>query len=171
MFMRLNKQFNDISYSVGDMEVSYAGIIGYFGVKDVKTDLLKVIPESYRNAFSVSEMKIVDAVPPHTDSDVKTVINFYVQPSNYRTVFFKGNSPTYQVPNQTNGRVFYRENLVELESFVAQEGDAFCLDVTVPHAVDALDEMPKERVAICMSTDEYDFEQVCNMLCDSGYIN
>ena len=82
MFMKLNKQFNGISYSSRDMEVSYAGIIGYFSVNDLKVDLLKVIPESYRDAFSVSEMKIVDAVPPHTDSGVKTVINFYVRPSN-----------------------------------------------------------------------------------------
>jgi hypothetical protein len=169
MFMKLNKQFNGISYSAGDMEVSYAGIIGYFGVKDLKADLLKVIPESYRNAFSVSEMKIAGAVPPHTDSGVKTVINFYVRPSNYRTVFFKGDSPTYQVPNQTNGQMFYREKLVELEAFVAQEGDAFCLDVTVPHAVDLIGKIPEERVAICMSTDDYSFEQVCNMLCDTGY--
>jgi hypothetical protein len=171
MFMKLNKQFNGISYSSRDMEVSYAGIIGYFSVNDLKVDLLKVIPESYRDAFSVSEMKIVDAVPPHTDSGVKTVINFYVRPSNYRTVFFKGDSPTYQVPNQTNGQMFYRENLTELESFVAQEGDAFCLDVTVPHAVDSLNDVPKERIAICISTGEYDFEQVCNMLCDTGYIH
>jgi hypothetical protein len=67
--------------------------------------------------------------------------------------------------------MFYRENLIELESFMAQEGDAFCLDVTVPHAVDLLSDVPKERVAICMSTNEYDFEQVCNMLCDTGYIH
>jgi hypothetical protein len=169
-FVKLNQKFSNIQYAEGgDMEVSYAGIIGYFNVKDLKADVFKVIPKDYRNAFSVSEMKIIDAVPPHTDSDVKTVVNFYVRPSNYRTVFFKGDSPAYQIPNQTNGQMFYRENLVEVESFIAKEGDAFCLDVTVPHAVDVLDEVPKERIAICMSTDEYDFEQVCNMLCDTGY--
>jgi hypothetical protein len=170
MFMKLNKQFNGISYSAGDMEVSYAGIIGYFSVNDLKVDLLKVIPESYRNAFFMSEMKIVDSVPPHTDSDVKAVVNFYIQPNNYKTVFFGGNSPTYQVPNQTNGRVFYRENLVELDSFVAKDGEAFCLDVTTPHALDSLDDVPKERIALCLSTHDYDFDQVCNMLCDTGYI-
>jgi hypothetical protein len=152
------------------MEVSYAGIIGYFAIKDLNANLLKVIPEGYRDAFSVSEMKIVDSVPPHTDSDVKAVVNFYIQPNNYKTVFFGGNSPTYQVPNQTNGRVFYRENLVELDSFVAKDGEAFCLDVTTPHALDSLDDLPKERIALCLSTHDYDFEQVCNMLCDTGYI-
>jgi hypothetical protein len=170
MFMKLNRQFNGISYSVGDMEVSYAGIIGYFSVNDLKVDLFKVIPESYRSSFSVSEMKIVDSVPPHTDSDVKAVVNFYLQPNNYKTVFFGGNSPAYQVPNQTNGQVFYRENLVELDSFVAKNGEAFCLDVTTPHALDSLDDVPKERIALCLSTHDYDFDQVCNMLCDTGYI-
>jgi hypothetical protein len=152
------------------MELSYAGIICYFSVKNLKVDLFKVIPESYRNAFFMSEMKIVDSVPPHTDSDVKAVVNFYIQPSNYKTVFFGGNSPTYQVPNQTNGRVFYRENLVELDSFVAKDGEAFCLDVTTPHALDSLNDVPKERIALCLSTHDYDFDQVCNMLCDTGYI-
>jgi hypothetical protein len=115
-------------------------------------------------------MKIVGEVPPHTDSDVKTVVNFYIQPNNYKTVFFGGDSPTYQVPNQTNGQVFYRENLVELDSFVAKNGEAFCLDVTTPHALDSLDDVPKERIALCLSTHDYDFDQVCNMLCDTGYI-
>lgn len=170
MFVKLNRQFKDMTYSAGNMEVSYAGIIGYFDVKNLNVDLLKVIPEDYRDSFSVSEMKIVDSVPPHTDSDVKAVVNFYIQPNEYRTVFFGGNSPTYQVPNQTNGRVFYRENLVELDSFVAKDGEAFCLDVTTPHALDSLTEVPKERIALCLSTTDYDFEQVCNMLYDTGYI-
>lgn len=170
MFVKLNRQFKDMAYSVGNMEVSYAGIIGYFDVKDLTVDLLKVIPNGYKNAFSVSEMKIVDSVPPHTDSDVKAVVNFYIQPNNYKTIFFDGDSPSYQVPNQTNGRVFFRENLVELDSFVAKDGEAFCLDVTTPHALDSLDEVPKERIALCLSTHDYDFDQVCNMLYDTGYI-
>jgi len=169
-FVQLNRQFKDITYSPGDMEVSYAGIIGYFDIKDLTVDLLKVIPNSYKTAFSVSEMKIIDSVPPHTDSDVKAVVNFYIQPNNYKTVFFGGDSPTYQVPNQTNGQVFYREQLVELDSFVAEKGEAFCLDVTTPHALDSLSEVPKERIALCLSTHDYDFDQVCNMLCDTGYI-
>lgn len=170
MFVKLNRQFKDMTYSAGNMEVSYAGIIGYFEVKDLTADLLKVIPEGYKEAFSVSEMKIVDSVPPHTDSDVKAVVNFYIQPNEYRTVFFGGNSPSYQVPNQTNGKVFYREKLTELGSFIAQDGEAFCLDVTTPHALDSLNEVPKERIALCLSTPDYDFEQVCNMLYDTGYI-
>lgn len=170
MFVKLNRQFKDMTYSAGDMEVSYAGIIGYFAIKDLNADVLTVIPEEYKDAFSVSEMKIVDSVPPHTDSDVKTVVNFYIQPGNYKTVFFGGDSPSYQVPNQTNGKVFYREKLTELGSFVAQDGEAFCLDVTTPHAVDSLNEIPKERIALCLSTIDYDFEQVCNMLYDTGYI-
>lgn len=170
MFVKLNRQFKDMTYSAGNMEVSYAGIIGYFDVKDLTVDLLKVIPEPYQKDFSVSEMKIIDSVPPHTDSDVQAVVNFYIQPNNYKTVFFTGNSPSYQVPNQTNGQVFYREHLVELDSFVAEEGDAFCLDVTAPHALDSLNPVPQERIALCLSTHEYNFDQVCNMLYDTGYI-
>ena len=171
MFIKLNQKFNDISYLKGDVALSYEGIISYFYIDELKADLLQIVPSKYKDAFSVSEMKITGAVPPHTDSNVKTVINFYVKPSNYRTVFFSGESPSYQVLNQTNGRVFYRENLTELDSFVATEGDAFCLNVEQPHAVDALDATPTERIAICLSTNDYDFEQVCNMLCDTRYIH
>ena len=171
MFIKLNQKFNDIAYAKGDVALSYEGIISYFYVEGLKTDLLHVVPSKYKDAFSVSEMKITDAVPPHTDSNVKAVINFYLKPSNYRTVFFSGESPSYQVSNQTNGRVFYRKNLVELDSFVAQEGDAFCLNVEKPHAVDALDDTPTERIALSLSTNDYDFDQVCIMRCDNRYIH
>jgi hypothetical protein len=169
-FVKLNQKFPSIQYSEGGEAVSYGGIISYLELTSINRNLMDVIPEKYQDGFSLSLMKIVGEVPPHTDSDVKTVVNFYIQPNNYKTVFFGGDSPTYQVPNQTNGQVFYRENLVELDSFVAKNGEAFCLDVTTPHALDSLDDVPKERIALCLSTHDYDFDQVCNMLCDTGYI-
>jgi hypothetical protein len=116
-------------------------------------------------------MKVFDAVPPHTDSGVKTVINFYIKPNNYKTTFFNGLSASYQIENQTNGKIFDREGLIESSAFIAKDNEAYCLNVEIPHSVDFLGKMPKERTAVCISTNEYNFEQVCNMLCETKYIN
>lgn len=171
MFVQLNKQFPSLQYSEGAEAVSYGGIISYLELNSINRNLLDVIPKKYQSSFVVSLMKISGEVPPHTDSDVKTVINFYVQPGNYKTVFFDGVADSYQVKNQTNGRVYARDTLTEIASFVAKESDAFCLDVDKIHAVDSLDGNPTERLAVCLSTCDYDFEQVCNMLSDTKYIN
>ena len=171
MFVKLNTQFNDITYAKGSEVVAYGGIISYSDVDEINVELFNVIPEKYRPAFSLSIMEILGAVPPHTDSDVKTVVNFYLESGDYRTIFFGGRTESYQVKNQTDGEVFERDGLVELGSFVAKNGDVYCLDVDSIHAVDALHEDAGNRTAICLSTETYNFEQVCSMLHDSGYIN
>jgi hypothetical protein len=171
MFVKLNKQFDDITFCKGNEVVAYGGIISYSDVNNVNLDLFKVIPERYRSAFSLSIMDIIGEVPPHTDSDVKTVINFYLKCGEYKTIFFNGESDYYQVENQTDGKVFNRDELVESDSFVAKSGDAFCLDVKRIHAVDSINGKQELRSAVCLSTFDYDFEQVSNMLSDSGYIS
>jgi hypothetical protein len=171
MFIKLNKQFDNITYSKGGEFVSYGGIISYSEVEGINSELFNVVPEKYRSEFSLSVMEILGEVPPHTDSDVKTVVNFYLESGDYKTIFFSGKTASYQVKNQTDGEVFERDGLVEIGYFVAKNGDAYCLDVDSIHAVDALHEDAGNRTAICLSTENYNFEQVCNMLCDSGYIN
>lgn len=170
-FVKLNQKFPSIQYSEGGEAVSYGGIISYLELNSINLNLLDVIPERYQDGFSLSLMKISGEVPPHTDSDVKTVINFYVNSGNYKTVFFDGDATTYQIKNQTNGKMFLRDTLVENGSFIAFDDDAYCLNVEKPHAVDALDDSPTERVAVCISTCDYDFEQVCSMLNDTKYLN
>ena len=171
MFIKLNKPFNGITYSKGDEAVSYGGIISYSHLNDIGSSVYDVVPKRYQPYFSLFVMEILDAVPPHTDSEAKTVINFYVKSGNYKTVFFDGESESYQVANQTNGKVFNRDGLVEDGSFVAYDGDVFCLDVEKIHAVDSLDGKPENRVAICLSTGDFNFEQVCDMLYETRYIN
>jgi hypothetical protein len=171
MFVKLNRNFSNFQYSEGEEAISYGGVIKYLYLKDINQNLFNVVPQQYRDAFSLSLMKISGEVPPHTDSDAKTVINFYVKAGNYKTVFFTGSSPTYQVKNQTNGQVYIRDQLSEAGSFVAKDDDAFCLDVEKTHAVDSLDDNPTERIAICLSTGAYNFEQVSNMLADNKAIH
>lgn len=171
MFIKLNKQFPNILCAEGEEAVSYGGIISYLELNEINQDILQVVPKKYQSSFSLSLMKISGEVPPHTDSNVKAVINFYIKPGNYRTVFFDGVSPSYQIENQTNGRLFERDQLFESDYFIAKDSEAFCLNVERIHAVDSLDDNPTERVAVCLSTCDYDFKQVCSMLNDTKYVN
>lgn len=171
MFVKLNKQFDNITFTKGQEAISYGGIISYSYLDGVNSNLYEVIPEKYRPAFSLSVMEVIGEVPPHTDSDAKTVVNFYLRTGNYRTVFFKGESSSHQIDNQTNGRLFDRNGLVEAGSFIAREGDAFCLDVDKIHAVDSLGENPNSRIAVCLSTGDYKFDDVCDMLYRTGLLN
>jgi hypothetical protein len=171
MFLKLNKPFKNITYVKGSEFVSYGGIISYSDVGETNAELFDVVPEKYKNSFSLSLMEILSEVPPHTDSNVKTVINFYMNSGRYKTVFFDGDSDWYQVANQTNGKVFDRNGLVENGSFIAHDGDAFCMDVSKIHAVDSLDGNPETRIAVCLSTEDYNFEQVCDMLYETRCIN
>ena len=171
MFVKLNKSFSNIGYSEGEEAVSYGGIISYLRLKDFDKNILSIIPKKYQDLFSVSLMKINNNVPPHTDSNAKTVINFYIKSGNYKTAFYDGESETYQVKNQTNGKVFNKNGLQENCSFVAKDGDIYCLDVDKIHGVDCLDNDPTERVAVCISTDSFNFEQLCNILSEEKHID
>lgn len=54
-----------------------------------KERLYKVIPERYWKDFQVTRMSINSLLLPHVDNDFITTINFYYEPQNYRTIFFK----------------------------------------------------------------------------------
>jgi len=172
MFAKLKTNLGKLEYSQLDKQVDYGNVISYFNVELPKLDeVLGVIPEKYRNAFSMSVMKINAGVPAHTDSGIKTTINFYVKTPPCKTVFYKTPTKptTYQILNQTNGVLFDEKDLEEADSFVAQEGEVWCLDVTKPHAVQPLEDL-EERVAVTLATDTYYFQEVCSMLNDTGNI-
>jgi hypothetical protein len=171
MFIKLNKPFENLSYTKGDEAVSYGGIISYSHLNNIDFDVYSVIPKRYQPNFALTVMEILDAVPAHTDSNAKTVINFYVKSGSYKTVFLNGDAESYQVANQTNGKVFNRNSLIEDCSFIAHDGDAFCLNVEKIHAIDSLDNKPEIRVAVCLSTGDFNFEQVCDMLYETKCIN
>jgi hypothetical protein len=151
--------------------VSYGGRIKYSTV-DLTTDVLQAIPQHYRDKFLVSLMEINNNIPPHTDSNIKCTINFYIKSGNFETKFWKVKegvkTNTYKIKNQTNGSVFDISCLTFDDSFIALPGEAYLLDVTKPHSVTT--ESVSERVAICVQTDFFTFDEVKNMLVSTGYI-
>lgn len=168
MFARLNKTF-DIKYEQGEKQISYGGVISYYDAKLAVNDVLDVIPKRYQSDFYLSLMDIQGEVPPHTDSEITATINFYIEPGNYMTKFFrvKEDATVFQVENQTNGVVFDKKDLQHCGAFITNAGYAWLLDVTQPHSVEATKDITR-RKAICLATNKYSYEQVHDMLAETG---
>jgi hypothetical protein len=111
-------------------------------------------------------LKINGAVPPHTDSEVKTSINFYIKPGNYTTTFYtpEPRAVKRQIENQTNGYIFQPHELANRGSFVAKPGDAYLLGIDKVHDVQG----SGERTVLCLATDKHGFYDVLHMLVETG---
>jgi hypothetical protein len=168
MFRQLKPHKSNLDFTQGASQVAYGDVIEYFDAK-VSDEVLSIIPERHRQDFNVAIMRINNAVPPHTDSQINTVINFYIKTEPCRTKFFKvkPGATAYQVENQTNGVIFNEADLEFQQAFVASEGDAWCLNVSEVHSVEPIKDI-SERVAICISTGLHSFDKVCEMLEETG---
>ena len=173
-FLKLKRTIVIDDYTLGDVFLDYGGgkVMKYHKVLS-SVDFKQVLPEQYRDRFLVSGMEIFNNVPVHTDSRVKVGINFYIDPGEFETKFWriKDDDPTliYNVANQVqNGKVFRPEALEFVESFVAKPGDAYLLDISKPHSV--VSSNPSYRFAFVVQTNDYTFDDVANMLVETGYL-
>ena len=76
MFRILKKQFNNLDYTQGNKKIDFGDIITYYEAELTGGGIWFTIPSRYRSDFQLSLMKIGAPVPPHTDSEIKTSINF-----------------------------------------------------------------------------------------------
>jgi hypothetical protein len=175
-FVKLNKKFDVSNFTEISLRNEYAikgkGIVFYDIINYNRDLILSVIPERYRHDFSVLEMKINYNIPPHTDSYVSASINFYVKAIDCQTNFYNkaDDSLGVRMTAQTTGRTFSEENLEHSGSFIAESGDAWLLDVSSPHSVKNLSKMPVDRIALVLQSRKYNFDQVYDMLQETGYI-
>lgn len=168
MFRILKKQFSNLDYAQGDKQISFGDVISYYDAELAGGGVWFTIPLRYRSDFHLSLLKISGAVPPHTDSQVKTSINFYIEPGDYRTTFYtpEPKAVKRQIENQTNGYIFSQEDLANRGSFIAKPGDAYLLGIDRVHDVQG----SGERTLICLGTDKYDFYEVLHMLVETGNV-
>lgn len=166
MFRILKRQFNNLDYVQGGKQISYGDVITYYDAELAGGGVFYTIPLRYRQDFCLSLLKITGSVPPHTDSEVKTSINFYIEPGNYRTTFYtpEPKAVKRQIENQTNGYIFQPHELANRGSFVARPGDAYLLGVDRVHDVQG----DGERTLLCLATDKHDFYDVLHMLVETG---
>jgi hypothetical protein len=179
-FIKLNNNFVINHYELDKKFVQYGTIVDgifrgteyYTGKIDTYDHIISVIPEIYRELFSISILKITTkSVPPHTDSNIKSTINFYIKPGNCVTSFykFKESLPKkYQIENQTTGYIYNKDDLIETENFIALPNQAYLLDVTMPHSVYSLNNKFDNRIVVCIQSRECNFTQVAEMLKSTG---
>lgn len=157
-FCRLTSNFNIHDIEVKDEQMFFGENgqgIGYYHVDfPSKAELLNIIPKEYQQYFTITLMKVNIEVPPHTDSGIKSTINFYIETGDCTTQFYKfinDKAETKQVEGQSDGFIYDEKDLEKTNSFVAEPGTAWLLDVSIPHSVKPGNNF-KERLALAMSS-------------------
>lgn len=115
----------------------------------------KVLPVHLYDKFDILLMLIsYDNILPHTDSDIRTVINYYVKTSDAVTHFWKlksddGQDNTIKINNQTDGAIYPYEDLDHLYEFKAKDNDLWVLNVKQIHSVS---DSKDTRLAYCFQS-------------------
>jgi len=134
--------------------------------------LYSILPERYWNDFHLTVMTINRRIPPHTDTEIISTINFYIETENCETVFYKSkvdNPRTFQIENQTDGYIFMDEDLEPVASFIAKPNEIWLLDVKEIHSVEPLGDI-KLRKAVTLGSFKHDYNAVRAMLEETGCI-
>ena len=189
MFAKLNKTFPTPLYATLNELVSWAGINGR-GVQHKKIwspdgeQLYSVIPKEYWPDFELTVMTINGQLLPHVDNDLISAVNFYIDPGNYRTVFYKpkADAEYFQPKVEVSGTavpleeqigyveaVYQSDEVDEAGSFIADPGEAYLLDVREIHNVEPLGEVTIRKV-LALRTKKYDYDEVLAMLTQTGYV-
>lgn len=181
-FRKLNTKFIVDHYNKKGKKIEY-GLdtpIGFMGIKysyvhtTSDEELLRVIPENHRNNCTLSLMELNYKIPPHTDSDIEAIVNFYIKTDQCITQFYyppPASIETTQIGNQTDGAIFHEGHLKKSVRFMAQPGDAYLLDVSKPHSVIPTQTGLTDRKCICLQILYKSFDQAVEMLKETGYID
>lgn len=179
-FVKLTHNLNISDYVVNDTFVSYGFIHDtiFKGITYSKTNtsfkskIFSLIPEEYQHYYNISVMKINSNIPPHIDRTTTASINCYIKTGNCTTHFYKRKSeitepetPAWNSGTVQQGRIFSLNDLDEVDKFYANPGDIYLLDVSKPHLVKSPpDVVYVDRVAICLQTDKFNFNETMKLL-------
>lgn len=175
MFAKLQKSFEKPIYAITDSLKTFKGENGkgidYKKVWSPESEkVYKFLPERYWDDFHLTIMTIDCIIPPHTDTEIVTSINFYLQTESCKTTFYqtKNDTPkTIQIKNQTDGHIYFEEDLIEIGSFVAKDMEIWVLDVSKIHGVTG---DFKLRKALTLGTFVHKYEDVIKMLEETGNV-
>lgn len=140
--------------------------IRYYKINKEAEDFLKkqILSNDLSGKFNMYLMLInYDDIYPHTDSDIETVINYYIKTSNAITHFWKlkdNNSKSLKISNQTDGSVYPIESLDHCFDFKAKDNDIWLLNVKEIHSVVGSNDL---RVAFCFQS-KMIFEDILKLL-------
>lgn len=174
MYRKLKCKFDIKNYQIHEMKSCF--MKDGYGIKYSEltfpqfSDVMNIIPERYQKDFCLLIMEVNSEIPPHTDSGIKTVINVYIRTDNAATNFYKLKSDTpkiSQVENQTDGFLYEKEDLDLTGFFIAKPAETWILDVREIHSVTKMYDF-EYRTSISLSTDKYSYDEVCEMLKETG---
>ena len=170
MFYKVNSTFEKPIYAIIDNLKTFTGVdnkgVVYKRIWTPDAEkIYSVLPKRVWEDFHLTLLTANCECPPHTDTEIITSINFYIDTGgDARTVFFEpavDNLKTIQVENQTDGHMYYRDQLKEIGSFQAKDYDIWVLDVKKIHAVEGNVSI---RKAITLGTFKHKFEDVVEMI-------
>ena len=172
MFKKINIDLTGLSASAGDQEIIKYGLDTDKGFEGIKYNdcnpllsglqpILDKIPAEHRSKFFPLYMTINRDIIPHIDSGVMTVINIYIEAGGYKTDLNtpKDGAQPFQIPNQTNGTCYQFEDVNTVDSYVANNGEIYILDVSKLHSVHS---GTGTRTAVALSTN-IEFNDVVEM--------
>lgn len=147
-------------------------VLGMWGVEDqekLKALVIDIIPERYRDRFYIQCSRIPHGSMAHIDPDRKCAINFYVSTQGCITKTFLPKGTDIGGKWKAKADFIYLQNEVEeIGSFVAEDGDAYVLNTWAPHQV-VTTQAVTDRKMLCLSS-RYSYEEVVEMLAETGSI-
>ena len=140
--------------------------IRYYKINKESEYLLKkkILSDDLSGKFDMYLMFInYDNIYPHTDSNIETVINYYIKTSNAITHFWKlkdDNPKSLKISNQTDGCVYPIESLEHCFEFKAKDNDLWLLNIKEIHSVVGSSDL---RIAFCFQS-KMIFEDILKLL-------
>jgi len=175
-FIKLKNKLHVNDYTIKSLIVSYGTRlddntfkgISYSNIEVANNDeIFNLIPDRFKKYFMIGIMEVTHKIPPHTDSNVLSTINIYINTDNCLTQFYKFKNKHLdktQIENQTTGFLFKPEDLETTDNFIAEPNDAYLLNVSQPHAVIPQGALDIYRTAIVLQSGKFSFEEVIEML-------
>ena len=176
MFHKVNCNFDSPLYIVTEGLKRFTGEGGY-GIDYKKIwspdveKLMSILPARYWKDFHLTVMTINRDIPAHTDTEIITTINYYLDAGgdDIDTIFFEptvDKPTTFQIENQTDGYIFKRDELKEIGRFRAKAMECWVLDVKKIHSVEGT--VTGVRKAVTLGTFVHKYEDVLEMLKETG---
>lgn len=176
MFSKVNCNFDTPLYIVTEGLKRFTGEGGY-GIDYKKIwspdveKLMSILPKRYWDDFHLTVMTINRDIPAHTDTEIITTINYYLETGgdDIDTIFFKStvDTPkTFQIENQTDGYIFDKSELSEIGRFRANPMECWVLDVKKIHSVEG--NLTGVRRAVTLGTFVHNYDAVIKMLKETG---
>ena len=172
-FKKLNIQFNIPEFDIGEPDIQYGPIVDgkFYGIEYRELLNFKSLYSKFTLNLTTEAPQLLHAncyIPPHTDSGINAVINYYITTENCETQFYEKKEDivdSYQIENQTDGHLYNLKDLTSGPSFTAEPGDVYLLDVSKIHSVIPLKRaVGLDRKAICVSIKDYKFPELEQLL-------